>query len=268
LAYFDEGRILGRQLLRPLGARRLVFAGTHGPSGLVAAAQDLGMATIELQHGLITRYHPAYHFAGRPHVPHAPDRLLMFGAFWETAADLPANVRTTVIGSEDIHRARAMPVERIDGRVVVLSQGTVGRRLLDTAVSLARCAPSCDVVFRPHPQQALGDDIYGAAARLGVPENFRIAGDHEDLYALLASASVQVGVYSTSLVEGMVLGARTIVLTAPGWEHFEDVVRDGDAALADTAENIAAMQASAPRARQTDRYYAPPVPSIARLLSL
>ncbi len=268
IAYFDEGRILGRRLMQPLGARRLAYVGTHGPSGLVAAAQDLGMETVELQHGLITPYHPAYHFVGRPHVPYAPDRLLTVGEFWECSAELPGNTRTSVIGSEEIHRASLGAVAKVAGRVVVLSQGTVGQHLLRAALSLAQKMPDREIVFRPHPQQRLGGPEQAYGAGFPAPPNFRVSGDHEDLHVLLAGSSVQIGVYSTSLVEGMVLGVRTVVLAAPGWEHFEEIVRQGDAALAETVEDIAAMLDSAPLARQTDRYYARPVPSIATLLSI
>jgi len=73
---------------------------------------------------------------------------------------------------------------------------------------------------------------------------------------------VQIGVYSTSLFEGMALGARTILVDLPGIESMTGVLEAGEASLARNGAEIAAALGVAPMVVDTSRYYAPPVKSV------
>ena len=75
--------------------------------------------------------------------------------------------------------------------------------------------------------------------------------------ALLASASYQVGVATTALFEGMVLGCRTVVAQLPGHEYLLPVVERGDAVLADSPTALADLLPSAPVCPDSTTYYAP-----------
>lgn len=98
-----------------------------------------------------------------------------------------------------------------------------------------------------------------------LPVNLRISPTTEEFYTLLAGADVQIGVGSTGLFEGMALGARTIVLNLFGAERMEAVLASGEAVLAHSGEEIAALLNGAPAARDTSKYYAPPVPSVSEV---
>ena len=154
IAFFKEVRRSARRLIRKSGARMLFVTGGRDTAALVAAAQDVGVEAIELQHGLLSRYHPVYHFPGRPHVPYAPDRMLTFGAFWASNIDLPGNTHAVVVGSENLAHVRALKNGRVARRVFVVSQGAIGEKLFDIAVRAARGAPDWSFVFGPHPQES------------------------------------------------------------------------------------------------------------------
>ena len=97
------------------------------------------------------------------------------------------------------------------------------------------------------------------------PPNLAIVGSDQPLHESLAEAEVQVGVYSTGLFEGMLLGCRTIVADLPGSEAMEAAVLRGDAVVAATPEELVATLSVAPLARP-DAYYAAPVASIRELV--
>jgi len=267
VAFFAQGRELARRFLRASGAGRLIFAGGHAVSGLVAAARDCGMTTVELQHGAITRLHPVYHFDGRPRVPYAPDVLLTFGSFWQTAADLPAGTRTAVVGSANVSRMRAGQGARAPGTVLVVSQRTIGPRLFADAVAIAREAPQWRFIFLAHPGETASDYRAVLAAAGGKLDNLRIAAPGEGIYDLIGSSEVQLGVYSTGLFEGMALGLRTIVMAYPGAEHMLPAIEAGDAVLARDSAEAASLLAVAPRCASPSKYYAEPVASIAATLA-
>jgi hypothetical protein len=263
VAVFAQGRELARRFLRASGARRLLFAGWHAPCGLVAAARDCGLVTVEFQHGAITPLHPAYHFEGRPSVANAPDALLTFGPAWEAAAALPAETATAVMGSENIASLRRR-THRVARNVLIISQRTVGARLFADVASVAVLAPQWCFTFLAHP----GEDARRyQSLRNRAPDNLRLASPGEGIYDLIRTADVQIGVYSTGLFEGMALGLRTIVMAYPGVEHIASLVAHGDVAVADDAAAVVAMLGCAPRCRDPARYYAEPVRSIAAAIA-
>jgi hypothetical protein len=263
VALFSEGRRVMRWGLAATGASMVVVVANHTSDGLIPAARDLGMLTVELQHGLISPYHSNYHFPGRPVVPYMADQFLVFGAYWRDNVDLPGNMKAAVIGSDRLLHHAGIPTRRIQRRVVVASQGTIGARLFDASVVAACAARDWEFVFRPHPQESVERYAAGLAALSPATANLRLSEQGENLHELLASAEVQVGVYSTTLFEGMALGVRTIVLALPGWECVTRAIELGDAVVASTPSNIAALLSVAPVSRNRNQYFASPVESVA-----
>jgi hypothetical protein len=262
IAFFREGRVIMRRTLRRSGAKRLFVVGNHAIGGVVAAARDLGLDTIEIQHGVLSRYHAGYHYPGRPVDPNMPDRLLTFGSFWASNLDLPGNVTSTVIGSDILASVRGAAIEKVRHRVVVTSNHPTDLRLFDAIIATAHGATDWEFIFRPHPWEDYSLYQSRLTALPARPENFHFSNPKDDLYELLASAEVQIGVCSTSLFEGMAMGARTMVFQLPGAEIMEPAVEQGDAAFARNPLEIVSLLAAAPVAADCSRYYAPPVPSI------
>ena len=259
-AFFREDRRVMRELMRAKQVTRLVSVGYHG--GAVAAALDLGVRCVELQHGVISPYDLLHHYPGRPDVPYSPQFFAVFGRYWAERIAFPRGTATVVVGSDNLYRAELRATAKVPHRVFVASQADVGARLFDAVVAAAGAAPEWEFVFRPHPTE------HSANYRLRLSDlgcraaNLVLADPDDDVYRLLSSAEVQVGVYSTMLFEGMALGVRTIVLELPGWESIAPVIEMGDAVLARCASDIASLLPTAPRARDPGAYYAAPVTSV------
>jgi len=256
LGVFLEGRRIARRLLAAAKPNRFMFVNSTWAQPFCAAAIDLGVPAIELQHGVISPFHSPYHYPGRPVVPYAPDVFLTFGRFWSEAVDLPRNTRVSVIGSGDLQRYTPRAGAPKKRQVFVASQGTVAQQLVALTAEIAKRAPDWTFVYRAHPLQ---DSTQALPA---FPSNVELAPPPTDPYERLLESDVQIGVYSTLLFEGMAFGARTIVLDLPGVEHMRPVIDRGDAVLARTAEEAVAYLQTAPKSGSTDRYYAPPVPSL------
>lgn len=128
-------------------------------------------------------------------------------------------------------------------------------------------APDWTFVFKPHPLEDVG--IYrGRMHAFGKPpSNLSIVSPGVDAYELMLTASVQIGVCSTTLFEGMALGCRTIILQLPGWEAMTDVIDNGDALLVSDFQDLKGALASAPTAHSPERYYSPPAPDLFQLAS-
>ncbi len=94
--------------------------------------------------------------------------------------------------------------------VVFLSQGTIGGALLEHAGALAAARPDLDVTLPPAPERARTDYASPTGVRMSAGNTL----------ALLTAATYQVGVSTTALFEGMVLGCRTAVAELPGHEYL------------------------------------------------
>ena len=106
-------------VFRAMKTRRLFIVNAYSNPAIVVGAKLAGAKVIELQHGFLSPYHPAYSYPRalarspqasplrriasafapvRPLVQTAPDRLLTWGDYWSTAAKLPAPTRAVTIG--------------------------------------------------------------------------------------------------------------------------------------------------------------------------
>ena len=119
--------------------------------------------------------------------------------------------------------------------MVFLSQGTIGPALLEYAGALAAARPDLDVTFHLHPSERSTD----YASPTGRPD---VGGEHAG--RCRPAATYQVGVSTTALFEGMVLGCRTAVAELPGHEYLSPTVARGDSVL------IPGRGRTGPRARK------------------
>ena len=207
---------------------------------IVGAARDLGIRVVELQHGAISPFHLGYSYPGRPVVADQPDELWCFGSYWTNVADLPAGMKTAVVGAPFLPTAGP----KDPSRVVFLSQGTIGAELLHVAESVAKEHPSLEVLYRLHPSERASDYTIPASVQLST------GGSTLDL---LASATYQVGVSTTALFEGMALGCRTAVANLPGHEYLEPAIAQGHALLMTRPKQLT----GAPLCTEPATYYAP-----------
>ncbi len=246
--------------LNPVDTLFLTNAYGISTKAALGGARANGARIVELQHGNISKFHLGYSWPGRPEVPDSPDELWCFGDFWHETTPLPAGTHARTIGAPYVHAfAEAAGAPRDERLVVFTSQGVIGRSLFDMAVETARRRPDFRIVFRLHPSEALAD--YEAALREqgDVPANFELSHRSPNIFALLATAAIQVGAFSTTLFEGMSLGTRTIVVDLPGVEYMRPAIEKGDVLFVRNAAELSEKLDRAPLARDPEYYYAKPL---------
>jgi hypothetical protein len=121
--------------------------------------------------------------------------------------------------------------------VLFISQNAIGDKLGPIA---ALAAPELvrlgyRVLYKLHPGEARGWKERMpmlAAAPLEVIDGPR------NIHELFASASVQVGVFSTAIYEGLAFGLETFVVNLPGHEALLPLIRMGAADLVTSSEEL------------------------------
>jgi hypothetical protein len=144
-AAFEAGRVLSRAIFASSGARRLFIVSRNSALDAIAAANDLGLLTAELQHGMMGQFGPYYHFPTRPHVPYAPQRILTFAPYWTENIDLPRETQAVVIGSPNPPQAHWRS-PKTKKRAILTSQWVIDAKLFEIARAVADARPDWEFI--------------------------------------------------------------------------------------------------------------------------
>lgn len=130
--------------------------------------------------------------------------------------------------------------------VLFISQGTIGNKLSEIAYNHALSNPDQIVTYKLHPgEYARWEKEYTYLLRAKKLSNFRIIDDNRtDLYLLLSKSEYAIGVYSTAIYEGLIMGCKTILMNLPGIEYMEYLIHKGIVKLADNHNEIKKIMSS------------------------
>ncbi|HEU4682252.1 MAG TPA: hypothetical protein VFS51_10925, partial [Gemmatimonadales bacterium] len=252
LRLFLAGKELYRRLLARIQPAFLLVA-DPGEHASVAAAKELGVTAVELQHGGTTdRFHGGYSWTGygiahRLTMP-IPDRLFLYGehtrreidryGFWGEAA--------RVVGCPRVDQYRNRRAEPQGGPKVLL---TTGASIADTIsfmaefLRAARDVLGLELWVKLHPIYERSPDAYLEAFR-GDPRVQVLSGSEDpSTFELLSRATVHVSVSSSCHYDALGLGVPTVILPLPTHEIVLPLQQAGHALLARTPADLVGIVA-------------------------
>lgn len=265
LAALAGARLLNRRVKLPLYEaiiRRVdpaiaLLVVSYGREPFVEACQRQGIPTVELQHGVISRYHFGYSYPGGYQKHTFPDYFFSFGTFWDETVDypLPAD-RVYPVGYPYLEdRVASLEAVQSTDQVVFVSQGTTGPKLSRFALDVADQVPDVDIVYKLHPGEY---SRWRSEYPWLVDAPFEVVADERELYDLFAESSAQVGVYSTAIYEGLCFDLDTYVVDLPGVGYMEYLLETDAAQVVRTpAELGAALNRRGSTPIDTDPFFKP-----------
>jgi hypothetical protein len=199
-------------------APRLLFledASFGTQSFILKWAHERGIASAELQHGMIVPGVLAYSYApelceSAEYRLYLPQALLTYGRFFSDNTRTAS--RVIEVGHPHFEARRAelerKPRRARDGRsVLIISQADSASELVPLALALRSLLPPQDeLVYRLHPTEAAVDALYAPLQQPGI-----VISRREDIYELLHDADAVVGESSTTLFEAAGLGRPVFV---------------------------------------------------------
>lgn len=231
---FQVNYRLYKALFKRLKPKRLVVVVGYAYGDAIRAAKDLGIETVEIQHGTFSRYHLGYSYPGvERSLDYFPDTFMAWGSFWADMGVLPlAQERIQFAGFAYFHHLRnqQLQVRKQDKKIIVLSQGALGARIAEFVYSLREVLKDFEIVYKLHPGEFSRWQEYEHLVLLAEMPNVVIA-KQANLYELFASARYQIGVFSTAVYEGIGFGCTTLLLDLPGVEYMADLIDNGLAQL-------------------------------------
>lgn len=233
---------LYEEILSRVGPRLVILVGSYGNEDLIEACRRSGIASVELQHGAMNRFHMGYSFSGERRKRCFPDYLFSFGDYWSSVVDLPIpEERVYPVGypylEDEMRRFENVTTRK---QILFISQWTVGDGLSRLALDLRqKLGSDWAIVYKLHPREyVIWQREY---PWLLDQDGVRVVGNEIPLYHLFAESRAQVGVYSTAIFEGLAFGLSTYLPDLPGAEVMTDICETDIVKRVSTAEELAAM---------------------------
>lgn len=210
--------------------KKIYMICSYGKEGIIAAAQDLNIKVVELQHGSITKFHLGYHYPIKESIPYFPDYFYTFGKYWEEIINFPTNTQLKTYGFPylKIQLKKYKSVNKIKNQVLFISQGNVGIELLKKALNFAFNNPNKSIIYRLHPGElgALSKQYYTISKEYHL-DNFIIDDCKRELYELMKESEYIFAVSSTVIYEGLSLKADIGIIKLPSSEAVSELIKYG-----------------------------------------
>ena len=226
LAIFEANRMLYRYYLKRKRVQLLIITNPGGKWGEIAAAKELGIPVLELQHGALSPDTPVYNYPSqyRAQVKSMaiPDKVLVFGAAWKDILIKRGfwgeeNIEVTGIGGIDAHRTAApsrVPDASRPVRILYTSQGDShvhAMEFLNEFLNSAgeRLNGNVKLHVRPHPLENNSQNEFDKlqARHKG---QVKILDTNQSLRDEIKEADFVVSYHSTALSEALALGVPAI----------------------------------------------------------
>ena len=239
-----------RRLFKQTGAKKLYIVNAYSHPTVVLGAKLARIKVYELQHGFISTLHPAYSYPSDSSIQSLPNVLLCWGEHWRENFLKPKNLKAEVVGANPEFWNYLTKDHPKQDRLVVTSQGAIGKKLFAIAESFAKFLPSAEVVFRLHPNEDPSD--YSSNLK-----NLVVSHKSPKFLDLISSAEYLVGGFSTTLFEGAALGCKIIVVDVPGIENIQSSIDSGEFYLLTNRDRDSVLDAiGLAKTVDPERYYA------------
>lgn len=168
---------------------------------LILACRKHKIKTIEVQHGSMDYYHPAYSYGDNKNVDYLVDEIIVWDDYWlKSIQSSKLNVK---LSNCKPYKVPAVTDSHISD-VLYVSQASVGKYVIKHAVELAKDNDELNVIIKLHPTDM---NIY----ENDIP-NLQIISNEESLTNLIYSTRFVIGAYSTGIYEALKMNKETFVL--------------------------------------------------------
>jgi len=185
--------------------------------------KELKISSIELQHGVMSNYHIGYNYSEIIKPESFPNYIFVWGDYWKHNSRFPIHNNNIIsCGFPFLENAVKKYSKDLSKKIIVLSQGPIGKKLSDIIFDLSRrdLMKEHTFIYKIHPaEKSIAKIKY---KKLYSSKNIKVIDDDKtDLYELFAESEFQIGVHSTAIIEGIEFGLKTIIIKLPGWKYFK-----------------------------------------------
>ena len=215
-----------KYLLNRLKPSRIYVVVHYAYTPLIVAANELEIDVTEIQHGTIDRFHLSYNYPSDLDKHYVPKFFECWGSYWINTPLPYSEDDIEITGFSYLERSlSAYTFEKTPKSLVVISQGAIGRNLLEFIKRNQYLFEHYLVIYKLHPSEYFNISFYNEVLEFCESKsNFRVATNEEDLYAVLASCEFTLGVYSTAMYEAIAFNCIPCFVDIPGIDSMKELI--------------------------------------------
>jgi len=232
-----------QKLIKKINPKAVIIICNYGKEDFVEVCKLNNVPVIELQHGVITKYHVGYSYEkDSAKKNNFPDFLFTFGKYWGESVNYPIPKEKIVhVGFPELEiRSKRYQEVKKKKQILFISQKTIGTKLSKFAVELSQTKNlDYKIIYKLHPFEVISwKENFPWLAQSDIE-----VVDHQgrNLYQLFAESEVQVGVYSTAIFEGLSYHLKTFLVDTTGIDYMENLIRTGIATKISKPEEIVSV---------------------------
>lgn len=228
------------KLFKERKPKKIFVVVAYENKAIVAAAKDLNIEVIELQHGTISNYHLGYSYPRNTRlckgkikeIKYFPDKILTFGDYWINKEVSPIDHDKIIPIGFPYFQKQARDYLNKDNKsnkILFISQGVIGKYLSRFAYEVASKLKDYKIIYKLHPgEYATWMENYEDLNKAIKLKNFEVIDNSKTpLYELFSQSKYQVGAFSTAIYEGLMFNCKTFIVNLPGTEYLEDLIEEG-----------------------------------------
>lgn len=229
-------------------APRLIVEVVYYEKSLMALnelAKERGIPVVELQHGTMHAVHAAYQFAeGCGEITQFPDYVFVFSEYWKKCAHLPIEYENIRVTGYPYFERQLFRYKKDDNEkreiinIIFISQWTISRELSQLAADLCDLldVAKYHIIYKLHPSEY---DGWRERNPELLRDNIEVADSREcGIYEFFSRCSIQVGVYSTAIYEGLGFNLTTYIYDIGLADTMDELCRQGYALYVKNAEEL------------------------------
>ncbi len=221
-------------ILKWIRPRACLVADT-GEFALLIACKNLEIRSIELQHGIFSRFHPHILPEGhRSKFPHLllPGSIAVYGEFWKSelkGSDQFAHNIIHPIGNALLEKYRPVHENFIKGSelfsMVLTTQGLDRRELIQfLSAFLLASKDSFNLTLKLHPAYDPDSSVYDELTK--DPRIRIVSGLFEpNTFDLIARSNLHLSIASACHYDALSIGTMSCVLNLPGHELMDSLIK-------------------------------------------
>ena len=220
-------------LLKIKKPKKVILVVSYYNMPLIFAAKNLNIEVIEMQHGIISKYHLGYHY---PYYESDffPEYLFTFSKFWNKSASYPSpNIKN--VGNNFLY-VKNKKSKKQKNTILIISQATIGVKLENFILKNMKFFKNYKIYFKLHPNEF--DNYKLKYEKLINLKNVIIVLNEFNINELQNFCEYQIGIYSTAIYEGIERNCKTLLLNEIGVEYMEQLLKEKLAVLIDYNDNL------------------------------
>lgn len=190
------------------------------------ASKELNIPTIELQHGVIDKYHLGYSMWDQKNIKlnYFPDYIFTWWDYWNSVCNYPENTKliSTWFPYFELNKSKYNINKQQEKNIIVISQWAIWEDLSKQVYEVAKELKDYTFYYKLHPWEF--HKIDNEFSFLKELENIKIITWAKTVYDLFEICSIQIWAFSTAIYEWLWFWLKTIVFDLPWVEYLDDLV--------------------------------------------